>query len=183
MTSFKIGIKGISPLLMHSTRSLVDTGNSRGGKPTPEQEAELGLYYNSDNKIVVPVESIMGSIRDAARDFRVPGKGAKTYKNYVLSGIRIPTPPVISPQEWSVDSRPVRIKNSRIIRSRPKWDNWDLEFQVDLLDSEIWLDPFDKVYSGGSRLFDIISAAGRFKGIGDFRPLYGRFEVRKFEKM
>jgi hypothetical protein len=36
-------------------------------------------------------------------------------------------------------------------------------------------------YVDAGTLHEVISAAGRLIGVGDFRPTYGRFQVTRFE--
>ncbi len=180
--TFRVAIRGVKPLLMHSTRSMTEAPKMpRGGVLPPKEEAELATYRNKAGQIVVPGDSLLGAIKAASTDFKVKGKGKTTYKKFVDSGLEVEEDAVIAPQEYIVDSRPVVISRSRVIRSRPRFDEWEATFNIAVLDPDTWLDPFDEEYSGGGNLRDIIDAAGRFKGIGDFRPRFGRFEIASFE--
>lgn len=180
--AFLVEIKGTKPLIMHSTRGMIEAPkNNRGGKLQPKNEAELCLYKNDDGKIIIPSDVIMGVIKNSASDFKAPGKGKKTFKRYVDSGLEINTDAEIYPQQWVIDSRSVVIQRSRVIRNRPRFDNWNAKFIINVLDPETWIDVYDKTYGGGANIRDILIAAGKFKGICDFRPRFGRFEVVKFE--
>jgi hypothetical protein len=64
----------------------------------------------------------------------------------------------------------VRVKQNRVIRSRPIFSEWSVMFDVQ------W-DPL--IIKSESDLMDIIADAGRV-GIGDWRPKFGRFEVVSF---
>lgn len=179
--TFRVGIRGVKPLLMHSTRSMTESPKMpRGGHLPPKDEAELATYRNKKGEIVIPGDSLLGAIKAAATDFKVRGKGKTTFKKFVDSGLEIDRDAVLTPQEYEIDSRPVVVSRSRIIRSRPRFDEWETTFDITVLDPDTWLDPFDEEYSGGGNLRDIIDAAGRFKGIGDFRPRFGRFEISSF---
>lgn len=167
---------------MHSTRAMTDAPkNSRGGKLPPEDEAALGLYLNKKGEVVLPSDVILGAIKGAASDFKAPGKGKKTFKGYVDSGLEIDSDAVLTPQKWEVDSRPVVVQRARVIRSRPRFDEWEATFTISVLDQETWIDAYDKEYGGGANIRDILAAAGKFKGLCDFRPRFGRFEVIAFE--
>jgi len=180
-TEFRVEIEGIKPLLMHSTRGMTSGPKlKRGAILPPEDEAELALYKNEEGIIVIPGDILLGSIKSASTDFKVGGKGRKTFKTYVDSGLEIEDA-VLDPQEYAIDSRPVKIGQARIIRSRPRFDKWNAVFYVTIIDGETWLDPFDKEFGGGATLRDIIMASGQFKGICDFRPRFGRFRVISFE--
>lgn len=167
---------------MHSTRSMTEAPKlPRGGVLPPKEEAELATYRNKGGQIVVPGDSLLGAIKAASTDFKVKGKGKTTFKKFVDSGLEIKKDGVLIPQEYVVDSRPVVVGRARVIRSRPRFDEWGAEFHITILDPETWIDPFDEEYSGGGILRDIIDAAGRFKGVGDFRPRFGRFMIESFE--
>ena len=179
--TFRVKIKGVKPLLMHSTRVMTESPKMpRGGHLPPKEEAELATYRNKKGELVIPGDSLLGAIKAAATDFKVKGKGKTTYKKFVDSGLEIGKDAVLTPQEYEIDSRPVVISRSRIIRSRPRFDEWEATFDVQVLDPDTWLDSFDEEYSGGGNLRDMIEAAGMFKGLCDFRPRFGRFKVESF---
>ena len=178
---YRVKIEGIKPLLMHSTRGMTEGPKlARGAILPPKEEAELALYKNKAGQVVIPGDSILGAIKAASSDFKVKGKGKATYKKFVDSGLEIETDAVISPQEWELDSRPVAVQKSRIIRCRPRFDEWSAEFVISVLDTDTWIDVFDEEYGGGGVLKDILEAAGKFKGLCDFRPRFGRFTVSSF---
>ena len=61
----------------------------------------------------------------------------------------------------------VRVQTSRIMRTRPKFDKWNLEFSCDTDDAQI----------NEADVRGILETAGRSVGLGDWRPRYGRFLV------
>ena len=65
------------------------------------------------------------------------------------------------------DVRGVRIGQSRVMRTRPIFRNWQAEFEV----------LFDDEQVNQSDVVRAIVDAGRISGVGDFRPKFGRFEV------
>ena len=178
---FRVGIRGIKPLLMHSPQSIGTPKAGRGAKQTPEDEAKAGLYLNKDSKIVIPGDLLMATLKASAVDFKAPGKGKKTLKFFVDSGIEVLKDAIAEPQTYSIDARPVRIGTAKVMRHRPRFDEWAATFDIAVLDPATWLDVYDKEFSGGAMIRDVLVAAGKFKGIGDFRPRFGRFEVTKFE--
>jgi len=180
--TFRATIRGTKPLLMHSTRSMTEAPKlARGEVLPPAKEAELALYKDKSGRIVIPGDCILGALKAAAPNFKAKGKGKTTLKNFVDSGLEIAGDAVISPQEYAVDSRPVVVQRSRIIRSRPIFDEWEATFDVEILDTGTWFDQFDEKYSKGGILRDVIIYAGKFKGLCDFRPRFGRFELVSFE--
>jgi hypothetical protein len=178
VVEFNVEIEGTRPMLMHSTRSLTAPKSARGSIPTPEQEAELGLYKNKDGEIIIPGLNILACMKAAASDFKMGGKGKKTFKGYIDSGLEVvPDDPLLIQSGYVLDSRPVVIGRARIMRTRPKFEEWKLRFTLRVIDPLLLDSNHD-----GSILREILESSGEHKGLGDFRPLFGRFAVTKFEK-
>lgn len=174
---YKVEIRGIRPLLMHSCDSMLDETNktaTRSKKYDLKTEAEKALYRDESGRIIVPSFCILSCLREAAKNYQIPGKGKRTFKNYIFAGIKIEPEniPLISDDGWSVDLKTVVVNRSRVVRARPRFDNWGLEFTVEIVDPIITPEV----------LRQIIEDAGKYNGLLDFRPLYGLFEVVKFEK-
>lgn len=176
MEQFKVRIQGTRPLLHHAPNGLGEK-QERGKKEyIPEEEAAKVLYTNRDGRIVQPSLHVLKSMEKVASDFKSSGK--KTYKAYILAGLCI-SPfeiPLLDADtneepEYEVDSKPVVVGKARVIRSRPRFDNWALDFNLDILDPMI----------PAQVAKEILETAGKFQGIGDYRPLYGLFSVESFE--
>ena len=175
MKSINIEITGISPLLQNRFPT-EDFGQnqSRATKKVyvPEEEAKKKLYKNPKGEIYHPAEHIYQSILRAATDFKFSGK--KSYKNVMTSGI-IVTPdeiPLIS-DKYEIDTRPVVIQRARVLCWRPKFNKWKLKFNITILDDENISVPVLK---------EILEKAGTTKGIGDYRPRFGRFQVTSYQE-
>lgn len=175
-TKINVEIKGVSPLLMHSPNGLKKSDATSRGAATydPEIEAKKALYLNQAGTICIPSSAVLGTIREGSKDRKVPGKGKKSYKQYIMSGITINPEmiPLDHKGDYEIDSRPVVIQRARIMRSRPRFDEWGIKFQIEILDD---------VYIKPPVLQEILGDAGRYNGLLDFRPQFGRFEVTKFE--
>lgn len=176
-----VTITGTRPLLMHAIPpDFGEKKNTRGAVPIPKEEAEKSLYKDKNGIIAIPSLNILSTLRKAATDYKIPGKARKTFRDLIFSGIQI-IPPYIplscngtNPDKaWVIDLQPVNIQRAKIIRARPRFDEWSLNFQIEITDSLIQL----KV------LQDILESAGRFIGLCDYRPLFGLFKVDKFEKV
>jgi hypothetical protein len=166
-----VSIVGTRPLLMHR---MADSGTTRkrGAKVDPQQEAEAGLYKN-ETGIFIPAFNVLSCLKASARDFKVPGKGRTTFSKYIVGGVLI-TPdeiPLISESGWVVDLRNVVVGKSRIVRARPRFDDWRLDFEIEIVDEIITPEA----------LREILEAAGQYVGLCDFRPIFGRFRVHRFE--
>ena len=177
--TYKVRIQGTRPLLMHRPNGLGEGKTRRAQKHDPEEEAAAAVYRDANGNIVVPALNILASLRKAASDFRVAGKGKKTFKNYIYAGVQIEPMEIPLQYEpngdkpWAVDVRPCVVQRSRIMRARPRFDKWALEFKIHIVDPVISPDS----------LKAILEAAGRYVGLCDFRPLFGLFKVVEFEQV
>jgi hypothetical protein len=171
MTILDVTIKGTRGLLMHSTTAMLKPKNSKikSSEHDPVEEAKDCLYLNEGGKICVPSMAVLSSMRRAATQLKKPGAGKKTLKDFVFSGLRIEPELIELPnQKYDVDIRPVVVMRSRIMRARPLFKEWDLTFQVEILDEQTW-DP--------GMVRQVLEEAGKYQGLLDFRPLFGTFEV------
>jgi hypothetical protein len=139
------------------------------------KQAELSTYKDSKGKYCIPAVHLEGAIIKAGPNFRVEGKGKKTYKDYMKAFIIFqPNMIVIEPQKYILNRTFVRIGPSRILRTRPEFEEgWTAKFTLIVLDDTIPL----------TILKDVLEYAGQYVGIGDWRPKYGRFEVTLFREI
>jgi hypothetical protein len=81
-------------------------------------------------------------------------------------------------QDFEVDSRPVTIPatKGRVMRHRPRFDDWGAKFSLKINDSLI----------STELVHQLLNEAGEQIGIGDFRPEktgpFGTFRVVKFDE-
>lgn len=179
VASFNVQIRGVKPMLMHSPAGMSAPKSGRGSKRSDEEEAELCLYKNKEGHIVVPGKNIIACIKGAGSDFKMGGKGKKTYKGYIESGLEVcPEEPLLVHNGYKLDIRPVKLGRGRIPRVRPIFDEWGVNFTLRVIDPLL----IDSNQTGAI-LREILESAGEHMGLGDYRPLFGRFEVEKFEKI
>jgi len=179
MTKIDVSIKGIVPLLQHrfpEAEQIEEKVSKRSGVPNREKEIEQALYKLPDGTIYQPSTHIEGALVNAAKNFKISGKRGKTYKDLVKSAVFV-SPEAIPHkiQKYTVDERAVVMPSTRgrIIRRRPRFDDWELDFQIDVNDEQMPVEV----------LKQILDYAGSSVGIGDFRPKYGRFIVTKFKEV
>jgi hypothetical protein len=174
--TYSVEIVGTKPLLMHAPTGLGDKPKLRRGEHLdPKTEAESYLYKDEKGEIVIPSVNVKACIREAGRNYRVSGRRT-TFAAMIRAGIDInpfPYIPLIH-NGWQVDIRPVVVQRNRILRARPRFDEWGLKFQIINQDpTVIHMDTLKKI------LID----AGKYYGLGDFRPEFGLFEVKEFRKV
>jgi len=170
---YLVEIKGVKPLLMHAPTGIGDNPKLRRGEHLPpEKEAEQYLYKDPEGNIIIPSINIKAMLRDAGRNYKVSGRRT-TFGAMIRAGIDVePFYVPLKHNGWEVDVRSVVVQRSRIPRARPRFDEWSLEFTIVNKDPTILLRDTMK---------RIVEDAGKWYGLGDFRPEFGLFEVVKFE--
>jgi len=185
MRKIQIELKGITPLLMHSAMGMV---NEEAIKKNPtnvynaEEEAEKVEYRNKKGELFVPARCIKASILNASAWFK---SGKKSLKP-ILAGTMIISPHEVvitdkkgkPVKDYEIDKRPVVVGRARVVRFRPRFDEWFLKFEICY--NEKLID--DKAISS---LRQIIEEAGQRVGLLDNRPQKsygdnGCFELQKF---
>lgn len=185
MVSYNVTITGTSPLLQNQFPVEEFSNESKPpGQKTDrvKQDASCkrALYKTSHGVIYQPAEHIRCSLINAAKEIK--SKGNTMFTKYFQSGYLAISPQCIPHKypDWEMDLRavvPPNAKNARVIRARPRFDKWELDFVVEVDEAIISLEVLKKA-------FDI---AGILCGIGDWRPQkkgpMGRFIYTKIEEI
>jgi len=174
----EVEITGVKPLLMHRFEGdAPETPKAKKKSETQkENKVEDTLYTDDDGKLYQPAEHIRQSMINAGKAFK---KGKSNQSKIVASFVEI-EPEAIPHvnQTWTTDRRAVVIPSTRgrVMRNRGRLDEWKLEFIIKILDT-------DEIAPDGIQ--DILEHAGKYNGIGDYRPekkgMFGRFNVTKFK--
>lgn len=186
----KISIEGTTPLICNkftdaAAQSASDgsRGSSAGqDRGTPLDIAQSKLYVGLDGDPMIPQPNLLRCLVEGGRFTKI-GKAqvttAKSSQLYACVDVQGAEIRLVHKQPWKVDTRAVRIPSTggRILAHRPMFDDWRLDFNVDL-DTSIL----------GEKLFrQIVDDAGKRIGLGDFRPQckgpYGRFHVVHWESV
>lgn len=162
---------------------------SRAGDDRTPAFRWIGCVYHDGVRVIMPFENIQRALMEGGAMVPVPGaKGNKTFKSQTQSGIAVPNNFVLTVNgreiPWaqiealreekkfgmhiaaarelgfSLFTKRARIGQQKHIRVRPRFDNWQLDGAVQVFDDQIT----ERV------LNDILEAAGRYKGLGDWRP-------------
>ncbi len=187
MVRIGVSIEGVSPgLLHHRFPELVMRGMVTPVKlaakvrATPEEEAEMAAYRMVDGLLAVPSEHIYSCMVRTGGQFLVQGRNKATYKQIIKGALLVDPEPLIpildgkgeEVRDYEIDARPAVVGRARIIRHRPLFSEWQLNFNLLILaPDELPL----KV------LQDVLEKGGQTIGIGDYRPRYGRFQVTRWE--
>jgi len=175
---YKVVIKGVTPLLQNRFAGGETIGTTKKKASTiKENKVEDTLYRFPNKKIYQPAESIRQALIEAGKAFK---KGKSNLSKIFASFVLI-QPEAIEhkKQIWVTDRRAVVIPSTkgRVMRNRGKFEEWILEFEVIVLDS-------DEITE--SILHDALEHAGHYIGIGDYRPqkkgMYGRFIITSIKE-
>ncbi len=184
-----VTIEGVTPLILHRfTDAAAMKATSGNGKSTigdsngtPQEQADQSLYRDEDGNLIIPQPNLFKCLIEGGRFFKAGKSKITTMKSSLLPACMAIDPiniPLLHNEPWTVDTRPVRIPSTggRILRHRPLFEDWKLQFTVDL-DTDII----------GKKLYrEIVDAAGKRIGLGEFRPdckgPYGRFKVTEWKE-
>jgi hypothetical protein len=173
MKTIKVKLKSDGPLLMHALpQGQEEKIHDTGKEFDPKEEAEKGLYRDKEGKIYFPSKWIKGCIESSAKGVK---KGLVNLRSKVIQAVSI-YPPRIYPEKLSnyeIDQQYVRLQGRNLIlRSRPRFDEWEIEFEIN----------FDEEIISSADIQKLLERGRKFIGIGDGRKIgYGRFKMEEFE--
>ena len=175
---------GTSPLLMHSTKGMEREGSSapkmsKKKIPSAQEEAEAGTYRDSDGNLYLPCIFFRQALVSAGKGRKIGKQFATTlFKGSVFDADR--GVPLVNPstgeiiEEYAIDERPVVIGKARVLRARPRFDEWSADVLLD----------YDEEAIQPAEILDALTAAGKRVGVGDYRAekggWFGRFRVEGF---
>ena len=189
MKTIEVEIRGNTPLLIHkfaeqaeqakaTRRVMVDSYD-------PRTEATKNAYIAPDGTYYFNAFAIPATMANAGVNHKMRGS-RKTLKFIVPSAVRMEVDTVTildgdgkAARNFEVDSRPVTIPatKGRVMRHRPRFDNWGAKFRLILNDQMLSSEDAHR----------LLNEAGESMGIGDFRPEkrgpFGTFRVTKFEEI
>jgi hypothetical protein len=171
-------ITGTSDLLFHrwNCEAVAEkAAAAKGSKAKKQDNIESYLYRDDTGNICLPGEYVRQAVITAAKfrqDPRSPRKSAMDlFKAAIISLSPLVSLGIKAP-DYQHKCR-VMVQRNGITRVRPAIKTgWTatLTFLVNLPE-----------YVSPDMLHETLSQAGKLIGVGDFRPTYGRFQVRRFE--
>lgn len=147
---------------------------AKGSKAKKSDDIESYVYRIANNNLALPGEYIRQSVILAAKfkqDPRSPRKSA--YDLFKAAIISLTPLSDLGVSTWDyLDRRRAVIQRNAITRVRPAlvegWKTTSI-FMVNLPE-----------YVSPSLFHEVLVSAGRFIGVGDFRPTFGRFQVTNY---
>lgn len=170
-----VKIRGTCDYLQHKRPLEEEDTSKRSGEVDHSKEWETAVYVDPEVGCFIPSKQLRASLVKGATNFKIKGRMGKTFKDMINATIEV-EPDKISLEKQQPDyvhEEWVRVQRNQILRRRPAFKKgWEAEFILLILDDQM---PIDKMR-------EILEYAGRFVGIGDWRPHFGRFEVIEFQE-
>lgn len=185
---YTASIRGFGAILMNKVPDLsqpkASSANQTKEDPIEKERRAWRekLYFDGANQVFIPGENIHECMVEGTIYWGERLKGQKTYTDLVKSSIVVDSlylgldkeSPLIIPFGKAVNGNPSRGKKSgcKVYKIRPLINPWEGSFNFTCFDPRLTLNV----------LKTIISFAGTFKGLCDWRPVYGRFELLSLEE-
>jgi hypothetical protein len=177
-------IRGVSPLgqsaAIQSTRNTGETHDAFEERTWRER-----MHVDEKGVVFIPPMAVKNMLSDCARFLSetVPGKGKATYTKHFEAGVMVVTPPTLGVKAADVQGLRLFVPadgkkggGKRVWKTFPYMPKWEADLEIILLDP-VLMDKPEKVR-------EYLEHAGKFIGLGFFRPrnggFFGRFEVTTF---
>ena len=149
-------------------------------------EWEAGLYLDEDGKITLPGYGVEAAIKSAAKlsrnaqDIKKGVRVEEMFCDFKYVGVQGKADPIPkSPEDVPTKSlEPVFAKHfdrrlakngtSTIVRTRPRFNEWTVEFTI----------LYDETIITERTLLEIMQNGGKYCGLFDYRERYGHYEVK-----
>lgn len=191
MKTLKVTWKGVSPLIMHSCQCVnpLHPISREMKKYTSKQNKteedlmkiadlqwEAGAYWEDGLGLYIPAENVEATLRNGGK---VNKKGTDIQKYVDVTDLYIPfnygedltKEQLIKSYEYR-DTRIMVISRNRVPVTRPRFDQWNITFNLRYNEEKIDLDT----------IINAMEYSGQYIGLCDSRPKYGRF-VATIEKL
>lgn len=189
MKTYKVKIKGVTPYMQYRMDDVKLEEWEKNRKLIIERpdvaredavRAEFHCYRNGAGKCFIPSEHIKGALINAGGFVKSKvGNAKKSMKNIVAAMFFISPEHIELPDYNAIDKRSAVNKNikARVIVIRPKWTDWEAEFELRIDNDTITLETTKEIFSH----------AGNYVGIGSFRPTnngsFGRFTLEEIQEI
>lgn len=175
-------IEGTCPLLFHrwNNEAVAEKAAAKkGSKAKKSDNVESYVYRNDKGEVCLPGVYVYGALCDkknGAAKYRQDPRSPRASAVKLFQAATSPLTELASlgKDRWDyLDERRAVVQQAGITRQRPAFNaGWQATFQFMVNLPE---------YVSPAFFHDVLTLAGRAVGVGDHRPTYGRFQVRKFE--
>ena len=135
----------------------------------------LSCFYMNGDVYVLPSNCIEQSIVSAAKENKLGKKFERSFRIFNDAALQFPdsnkTPEELYKIGSYVDIRAVGIKNVKITTTRVLIQNWSCEVEA----------YYDETQLEEKEIMQALDIAGERYGVGTYRRLYGRFNVKKIK--
>lgn len=171
-------IQSVTPLLMNNINSMFTAKEKPARTKHEEWEAGEEMFkarmYLEGGKLALPSRVIKGTLKEACKGSGIKQQGKRSgYADLVQSCIFIPESMILEQKVSSVVKEQSFVGmngTKKVLRIWPKLQEWSGEMKLIIADEK----QFDPAI-----LQEILEFAGKFIGIGDYRPEFGRFSVKR----
>lgn len=185
MVLCKAVIQGVTP---YSQSKAIQSKRKTGEQADAFEERtwKERLHVNDDGKVFIPPMAVKNCLSEVAKYLSesVPGKGKATFTKHFDAGILIVEPIVleaeaekVTGERFFVPSDGKKGGSSRVWKIFPVIHKWSGNVEIMVLDPVLADKP--------EKIEEYLGHAGKFIGLGRFRPrnggFYGRFEVKSFK--
>lgn len=133
-------------------------------------EFKLALYWDEKLGPYIPAQNVDGTIVNGGKKNRL-GSTFKASGRCVEDKIKLiykgPKEPKKLYEAGFVDVRSVVVNRARIMRVRPIFNEWSIEFDY----------AYDETQLDENQIVTAMENAGTLVGLCDYRPRFGRFKV------
>lgn len=184
MKTLRVTWKGVSPLIMHSCKCVnplhpiareMKKYTSKKKKTEEDLlkiadlEWEAGAYWQDGLGLHIPSENIEATLRNGAKTYK-KGKDFEKYVNVTDLIIPLDYGENLSKEELIKDfryrdTRVMTVQRARIVRTRPRFNQWQIIFNLSYDETKIDLDT----------IINCMEYSGSYIGVCDSRPRYGQF--------
>lgn len=184
----RMTLEGTSEILFHrwSNEAVAEKSKAaKGSAAKKTDDVESYVYRNADGFICIPGEYLRQTLVNAGRYRQDPRSPRKSAMDIIKAGVQSLTTlaPIMTKNgddrweardKWdALDERRVTVQRAAITRQRPMFNaGWraDFEFSVSLPE-----------YIDENFLRSLVDGGGKFVGLADMRPTYGRYHVVNWE--
>ena len=164
-------LTGSAPILFHNVNSMDLVKPKRHTHAEWEDSEEVfrsRLYLGENDELVLPPRVILGALKAAAQKSGIKQDGKRsTYASVIRAVVFVNEPGKFKQiyKDLTKHQEYVTVQKSKIKRIFPCLQNWEVSLKLSYDERQISLEALN----------DIFEYCGSYVGIGDYRPMFGRF--------